>query len=241
MLKGIQVLARCKRTVQLFAAVAALAACGGGGGGGGDAPASTFALQSAYANWVRNGSNDTYTVSGFCSGSVNLTRSASVPAVFKAINGFSVVRSGTSQFTGCSDPAFNLSGSDSSTGYFDADYAFIGSVSAGAYTEFATTRPTALPASVVIGSQGAIGTLTNYTDSTRATVQSTSVMSYSVEADTPASADSVVLNLTVKDYDVANRLILTSQDRYRLTRAGVLTSVSLNLVNDVGSFTYTRN
>ena len=232
-------LARCKRAIQVVTVVWGLAGCGGGGGG--ESPAPTFSLQSAYANWVRNGSSDTYTVSGFCAGAVTIRRAASTPAIFKTIVGFSVVESGSAQFTGCSNPAFNSSSSDSGTTYYDASYALIGSSWADEYTEFTTTRPMALPASVVVGDQGAISTLTNYTDNTKTTVNSTSILSYTVEADTPASTNSAILNLTIKDYDSANRLLQTIQDRYRLTSAGVLTSVSLNFVSDIGTFTYTRN
>lgn len=235
-------LVRRQQALHLLAALVVMTGCGGGGGGGGgDAPPATFALQSAHANWVKNGSNESYTVSGFCGGTVSIQRTPATPAVFKSVAGFSSVGTSNIQYTGCSNPAFNFSGTFSGTGYFDASYALIGEESADSYTEFTTTRPVALPTSVVVGDQGTIGTLTNYTDNTKATFDSTTVSSYTVEADTPAGTGSVIVNFIDRDYDAANRLMGTTQFRHRLTAAGVLAPVSLSSVSDLGTLTLTRN
>lgn len=230
----------CCRRLVVPAVAVLITACGGGGGG--DPPVPTYPLQSAYADYYRAGSNANYTASGYCSGTASVQRAPAIPAVFKAVSGSSVLESFSFQYSGCSNPALNVSDSGSGTLYFDASYAFLGSVlSDGSNSEFTTARPMALPASVVLGDQGSLGTLTDYTDSTRSTVNSTTVSRYSVEADSPPGSASVIVKLTDQVYSTTNQLLVTGEFRYRLTNVGVLTAVSVTSISNFGTLTWTRN
>jgi hypothetical protein len=66
--------------------------------------------------------------------------------------------------------------------------------------------------------------------------------SYVIEPDT---ANTAIVNLTLKDYDAANTLISTQQNRFRLAMTGALVPISVDAVlystNPVTHLVWTYN
>ena len=212
------------------AATAAITACMflyGCGGGGSDygstvTPVTSFALQAGYKARVTAGATDNFSVSGTCSGSATITTSAATPAAFEGVAGYSVTTTLTRNLTDCT-PA---SSAVTSTGYYDSNYAPIGSSTPGIeYAKF-LAAPLAIPTAVKVGDTATLSTLTLYSDSTKATVTGQRLLSYVIEADTATTA---IANLISKAYNTSSQLLFTQQSRYRIAADGTLSVISIDV------------
>jgi hypothetical protein len=115
------------------------------------------------------------------------------------------------------------------TGYFDSNYNPRGLVGTN-YGVFLT--PLAIPASVTVGGTNTLGSLTQYTDSTKSTADGRIDYSYVVEADTSTTA---TVNFIMKFYNSARTLTATAQTRYRITATDALTPTSIDIQYANGS------
>ena len=117
-----------------------------------------------------------------------------------------------------------------STGYYDSNYTPLGfnspSVNYGVYLIAPNT-----PVTAVVGGTGVIGTVTLYTDSTKATGNGRIDVSYVVEADTATTA---IVNIIDKIYTSGGTLSATEQDRYRISATGALVPVSIDILYSTG-------
>ena len=79
--------------ISILISVSLLSACGGGGGGGTSGPVTSslsFPLQSGVKALIASGASKTFTISGTCSGSGSVSRSAAnTPSTFETVTGFS--------------------------------------------------------------------------------------------------------------------------------------------------------
>jgi hypothetical protein len=114
------------------------------------------------------------------------------------------------------------------TSYFDSNYTPQGSVASAISRVYLT--PPVIPASVVVGSGGRIGTLTNYDRSPTPVVIGRTDVSYLV---VPETATTAILNLTSVNFDTADTVISTEQDRYRIGITGALTPISIDILQNV--------
>lgn len=216
---------------------ALLTGCGGGGGG---AAASgpvistlPFPLQSAYKTLVANGSTKTFVVSGACTGTASKTTAAAItPAVFEAnpaalsaATTFTATLTNSPGFVGC-PPAL----AQTSTDYYDINYVPLGFNSPGVNYGVFLVSPT-IPATVVVGGTGVIGTITLYTDSTKVTGNGRDDLSYVVTADTATTA---IVNFISKTYNAAGTLTATEQDLYRISATGALVPLSADILYSTG-------
>jgi hypothetical protein len=214
--------------------VFSLAGCGGGGGGGGgDAAAPSgpvtstlsFPLETAYKTLIAYGLTKSFTVtstSPTCSGSGTRTSApAATAATFEGVAALSAAHTLTISLTNCT-PA---SSAQTSTNYYDSNYVPLGFNTVGGHYGVYLT-PLTIPTSVTVGGTATVGTETIYTDSTKATVYGTIVLSYVVEADTATTA---IVNLIAKSYNASSTLLWTEQVRYRIAATGALTPVSADI------------
>ncbi len=186
------------RSIAGLRLTALLGACGGGGGGGTTtaqgpvASTLSFPMQSGYRALVANGLSKSVTISGTCSGSGNISSSpANTAATFEGTQGFSAVSTLTANYTNCTPASTAVT----TTGYFDSNYDPRGIVGIN-YGVFLT--PLLIPTSVTVGGTGTLGTLTQYTDSSKSTADGRIDLSYVVEADTSTTA---IVNLIFKLYN----------------------------------------
>jgi len=211
-----------------------LAACGGGGGGGGGtvASANTFDIQAGWSRLVANGFTSTFTVSGTCSGTFNLTDgAANTSTTFEgapAISGNSVI-SMTLSTSGCTP-----STASTETRYYDSNYNLLGySVLGGSYGVWVT--PPTFSNTARVGDVVVVGTVNKYTNSTKSTSAGRQENSYVIEPDTATTA---ITNLITKNYNTSNALTSTEQDRYRIAADGSLTLISIDIQYANGSTTH---
>jgi len=216
-------------TILIAALSLVFTSCGGGGSASTGTVTSTlsFPLDSGLRDSVINGSLTSYTVSGTCSGTANSINSTPISATFESVSGVSTVSTMNIGFTNCT-PSY-ISGT--STDYYDTNYIPLGTIVTGSKYEVLLAPPT-IPVSVKVGDMGTIGTINDYTDSTKSAPDGHDVISYVVEPDT---ADTAIVNLIDKYYDVGGILTSTSQDRYRIVANGTLTPVSSDIQYANGS------
>ena len=217
------------RAIVLGATAALLAGCGGGGDGGVvvSGSATVFPLQASYQARIKAGAVDIYRVSEGCDGTATTTASPAMQAAFEGVAGFAVLQVVIANTT-C------LSGTvgKSITSFFDANYAPLGSSTPNGAYEKSLTLPKSFPVGVEIGNSEVLATLTEYANSTQATVTGRSDISYVVERDTANTANpanTAIVNVISKDYNAAGDLLLTVQDRYRISADGTLTSTTIDL------------
>ncbi|MES1982081.1 MAG: Ig-like domain-containing protein [Pseudomonadota bacterium] len=211
-----------------------LAGCSGGkDGGGGTGPVSStlsFPLQSGMKASVQQGYSANFTVSGTCSGTSSLNISIPLPATFENVAGLSVVSAANLNLTNCSPPFLYATSAD----YYDSNYDQLGTInSIGDYGVYAT--PPAIPVSVKVGDTGMIGTINYYSDSTKTFPTGHDDISYVIEPDT---ANTAIVNMIDKSYDLNGNLTSTQQDRYRINANGTLIPVSADIQLAYGSTTH---
>ena len=213
-----------------------IAGCGGGGGGS-SAPSGpvtstlSFPVRSGLNARAANGFTTTLTANGtpatestdgLCSGTLSVTTGpATGGATFEGAPALSAVSVLTISFSNCT-PA---SSSSTTTEYRDTNYLPMGfSIQGGDYGVYLV--PPDIPNSVMVGGTGIVGTITVFTDSTKTVVSGREDLSFVVEPDT---ANTAIINLIAKDYDTSSQLLLTEQDRYRMTSTGALTLISIDV------------
>lgn len=211
-----------------------LAACGGGGGNSSATSATTvlsFPLRAGVNARIASGAASTLTAvgtaatqatDGLCTGTATQTSGAAAGgATFEGVAALSAVTVTTISFTNCA-PA---STTGTATDYYDSNYLPLGSNTVGgSYGVFLT--PPVIPNSVTVGATGIIGTRTLYTDITKAVGDGRTDLSFVIESDTASTA---IVNMISKRYNAASQLLLTEQDRYRITSTGALTSISADI------------
>jgi len=201
-----------------------LAACGGGGGSsGGSAGSATstlsFPFKSAFVTSTAAGFTKSGTVSGSCSGTVNLTMApASTSATFEGTAGLSAAVTITGTYTNCTPASFAVS----ATNYYDTNYIPLGN-SGGQYAVYTTAIT--IPTSLKVGDTGIIGTENLYTSNTKLTLAGRNDLSYVVEADTASTA---IVNLIINTYNPGGSLTQTEQNRYRIGATGPWVLVSID-------------
>jgi len=233
----------------LVSAITLLGGCGGGGGS--SAPAgpvtstSTFPVQQAYTAIYASGLSKTFTTSqtgsANCSGSGTRTSSpASTSTTFdmtptNIVTALSSVQTITLNWTNCT-PA---SSATTETSYYNpSNYLPLGFNSPGVNYGVYQTAPT-IPATVLVGGTGIIGTENLYTDSTEATSNGHVDVSYVVTADTASTA---IITIIDKIYNAAGTLTATEEDAWRITTAGTLTPITVNISYTTGtSIVWTYN
>ncbi|MGA7594992.1 MAG: hypothetical protein WCA64_07340 [Gallionella sp.] len=197
-----------------------LAACGGGGGGGSTGPVTStlsFTLQNGMKASVQQGGSIDFSVSGTCSGTGNMNSSAPTPATFETVTGVSVLSALSMNVPNCY-PSY-LYGT--STDYYDSNYNQLGTIdSSGDYGKYLT--PPNLPVSVKVGDTGAIGTINYYFDSAFTFDAGHDDISYAIEPDT---ANTAIVNIIDKSYDLSGTLTSTGQSRSRIKADGTLIPV----------------
>jgi hypothetical protein len=230
---------KIQKTLMALGLIALLAGCGGGGGSAA-APVTTgvvtstlsFPIASAWGAMIANGMTETFTISGTCSGTISLAAAAALGgATFEGVAGrLSAVQTTTGTLTNCTPASL----ASTKTVYYDSNYIPLGENTVdGDYGVYQT--PPTVPPTALVGATGVVGTMTYYTDSSKSVSAGTQVTSYVMEADTASTA---ILNLVSKNYNVANVLTFTEQDRYRVTSTGAAVIISIDSQYANGSTTH---
>jgi hypothetical protein len=225
------------KTILIVAfATSFLAGCGGGGGGtaavtGPVTSTLSFPFQSGYRTLVANGLTKNFSISGTCAGSGSRsTSAATTAATFEGVAGFSSTSTMTLTFTNCTPASTAVT----STSYYDTNYIPRGFNSPGVNYGVYLTAPF-LPTTVTVGATATVGTETLYTSSSKSTPNGSINLSYVVEADT---ANTAIVNLISKIYNVAGTLTATEQDRYQISATGALTPTTADIQYANGSTTH---
>ena len=234
----------CLMSAIVLSLAASLGACGGGGGGDSLAPGpSTYDMAAGVSGLVAHGMQANLAVSG--SLTVNgtplpLTGTGTLtlaPAAAGTFNGAAVQTQAVS--INVTVVAGGQSASTSSTvlDHYDATtFALLGETSPGEYD--VAQAPIAFPAMVMAGSNGTLGTLSRYTDSTQGVSLGTVQISYLVKAPVNATAPAVV-ELTNKAYDTHGAIFETEVRDYSLTTANVMLLVSSTVQKGTDTLTVT--
>lgn len=190
-----------------------LASCGGGGGSSSEKPASsaaavTFPLARAFAAFVEAGSTTSYSATGACTGTVTIIISAPVPTTFAGASALAASQSVSS--VGC--PGFT----NQRTLYYNTAVAQVGFDIVGGLYGVAQS-PLSMPATVVAGSSGPLGTFTVWTDSSQTVPAGQLVVTYAVAADTSNAALVTLTKVLVNPAQVATE---TDQNQYRISTSG---------------------
>lgn len=214
-----------------------LSACGGGGG---DAPASTpaaptnpnpspvasansFALAAGYKARLIAGANDNFDITGDCTGTANITIERTTAAPFEGSTVIGARQTASSNLS-CAPPSNPTTGFT----YYNANYSPIGlSVDGGDYAVFAAPPIDLLTSVTVDNVERSIVTYNVYSNSSKATLVGTRVISYKIEPDTTTTA---IFNLITKSYNTNNLLLSTQQSRYKMAADGTLTLLTIEVV-----------
>jgi len=215
--------------------LAGLSGCGGGGGGGAPSGPVTstlsFPFSSAENTLIQNGWTKTFSVAGTCSGTGSLTATpATTPATFEGAAALSNAETITISFTNCT-PA---SAASTAASYYNSNYVPLGLSIVGSVYGVYLTPPT-IPTSVTVGGTGVIGTVTLYTDSTKATPSGREDISYVIQADTSTTA---IVDKIIKTYNAAGTLTQTAQGYSRIAMTGAETPLSMDTQAANGSSTH---
>lgn len=205
-----------------------LASCGGGGGGDAGPVVSnlSFPLRSGMQASIQQGSSVDYSVSGTCKGDAHLISSTPSPVTFNSAPALAVSNSTTINLSNCSPTVQTNFSND----FYDSNYNLIGTTDAsGNYGAF--TIPPSIPTSVKVGDVGKIGTI-NYTDYSKTFQTGHDDISYAVSADT---ANTAIVTITNKSYDVSGVLTSTTQERYRIKSGGTMIPLSADIQQANGS------
>ncbi len=221
--------------VAVAAVAAGLVGCGGGGSSTTTAPATpaavastnSFALLAGYKAYVSSAATNKFTITGDCTGTGTVTDAAPVASSFEGVAGKSQTTTTALTLATCLGASTGGASSPTqSVTYYDNNLTPVGDTSDGAFSKFSPAA-TPLPVSVKVGDSGVIGTELTYTNSTKLVYSGSSNFTYTVEADT---ATTVIVNLTSKSYDSANKPTSVQQSRYRIAADGTLSVVSIDLV-----------
>ena len=202
----------------------ALVSCGGGSGGSGKVVSTlSFPLRDAMKTNVVLGTNVTYDLSGYCSGTMVISDQPPAAATFEGISGFSAVTGNAYQFSNCTPSTYNINRTD----YYDNNYDALGTIVAGGDYSVSPI-PISLPVSVKVGDTAAIGTMNDYSDSSKTVSTGHDEYSYIIEPDT---ADTAIVDLVGKFYDASSNLVETDHTRYRIYASGDMVPVSGDILS----------
>ena len=213
-----------------------LAGCGGGGGGGGDntpvVSTENFALQQAWVGYLYESNSYSYAVSGSyqglpVTGSGTLTNGNVTTGTFEGVGALQRSQTVTGSIS-VSGQAVPLAGT--STTFFDSNYNLLGfSYVGGDYS--VVTSYKSIPVIGKVGDTDTWYNLTDYTDSSKTSIISTSTMSYVIEPDTSLTAILKIIE-TVSDGTV-------NTVSFRMTTNGQLTRLTETTVDSSIPFTLT--
>lgn len=210
--------------------VTALVACGGGGsgsGGMGPPPATTYNLQAGIANMVTHGLSANVKLSGSVvangtsnafTGTGTYTLAAGTSATFNGSTASAQTQTlaGTVSFSGQSSPV-----STTVIDYYSTtNSSFLGETEGTSEYDVAQT-PFEWPTSIVGGSNGTLGSVLRYTDSTMSVPVGKVDVTYAVLSGADASSP-LQITLTDKIYDTQNNLQETDTTTYSMTSANVI-------------------
>jgi hypothetical protein len=199
--------------------------CGGGHGTAGSSPAN-YNLQAGIANMVTSGFTVNVSLSGSATvdgvsnpftGSGTFTRAPGLSTTFDGTAGLSqsTAIAGTITVAGQSAPY-----SSNVTDYFaSSGGSFLGETSNSEYD--VAQSPIVFPTMIVGGSDGSLGTLSRYVDSTMSVSLGTEQLSYSVTAPVDPGSP-IAVAVTTKIYDTQNALIETDVTNYTMTSSDVI-------------------
>ncbi len=179
--------------------------------------ASTFQLLGAYQSLVKNGTSYSFTVSGSCSGTGYLSSNAAQtmststttnPSISPSYYADTTVTISLTSASGCT-PSY----AQTSTAYFDSNFTQLGMYGINNSYGVFSTPLTALPTQIQVGNTGMLGTETLYAIS-NGSQSGALTQSYIIEPDTTTTA---LLNIISKTYNASNVLILTQQDKYKIS------------------------
>ncbi len=238
------------RIVRIAAAMAILlelADCGGGGGSINNSPPppTDYNLQAGFSNLLATGLSANVSLSGTVivngssvpfTGSGTYTRSPGTTAMFNGSAALSQTEtlSGTIVANGQSAPVSTTGQNFYATDTKD----FLGEVTSNEYGVAQT--PFAYPTSVVGGSQGTLGTINRYSDSTLSVPIGTAQVTYSLLAAVDPGSP-IGVSVTTRIYDTHNMLTETDVTNYTMTSANVLSFASASAQNSQGTINVKAN
>jgi hypothetical protein len=94
------------------------------------------------------------------------------------------------------------------------------------------TTPPSLPSTAKVGDVFVVGTLNEYTNSTKTTSTGRDDTTLVMEADTPTTA---IANLITNSYNASGTLTSTSQARYTVAADGLLRPISVDILYSNGT------
>ncbi len=231
---------RLSRSLGAIVLAGLIAACGGSGGGDTATVAvpppasasSDFDLRNAYTTYLSNGFTQIFNVTGAggnCTGTETQVSDKPFKATFNGKEAFAILLSDKLELQNCPNL---LQGPAAVFQYFNADFQALGAaaVPAGSYGVY--EKPVIYPTNVQAGDKGVLGTLLLYADSTRSIFIGQQVLSYEARADTPASADSLLILFTQTSYDTSNVPVPTGAFQtatYRLAKDRSFKIVSIDV------------
>ena len=235
-------------TVLISLLAMALVACGGGGGGGGSNTAppaatapptppappppvvstNTFNVLSGYKLLNAQGATVRLNISGSCAGSFLLVGGAATTVTtFEGKPALSASEVVSESFSNCTP----VSSITTTTRYFDSNYLPAGFVVQGSSYGVYSFTPN-IPAAAKVGDTAVFGNIDLYTDATKSSKSGYAQLSYTIEADTASTA---IANLTERQFNAQNVLIVTVQNRYRVKADNSLALFSIDVQYANGS------
>ena len=219
-------------------------ACGGGNNY--SAPMQqpgNYNLQEGIAKMVADGLSSnvalsgTVTVNGASTAFTGTGTFTRPPAVSATFNGTAALSQATTVSGSVTAAGQTSAYSTSVTDYYaSSDGAFLGEASMSEYDVAQT--PISFPTMILGGSEGTLGTLNRYTDSTMSVSLGTAQVSYSTMA--PVDPGSPIgVAVTTKIFDTQNTLIETDVTNYAMTSSDVISLGGASAQNQSGTLTIT--
>ena len=192
-----------------------LVSCGGGGSADSVSSTLTFNLSAALTDLIRNGQNSKFSVSSSsgCSGDGILSSSAAKSgAMFEGQPALEATTMINFTYTKCMPALFSIV----SNTYYDANYVPIGALS-DYYLVY--NEKLSIPTQVRVNDVGILGTLTRYSNSSKANRLGIMKISYLIEADTATTA---LLTIVANSYGRNDALEATQLTRYTISEGSAL-------------------
>jgi hypothetical protein len=230
------------KSAVMIAMLLLLDACGGGSGGSTPmTPATSYDFIAALATRVNTGFTTNVTVSGTVSGQ-SIGGSGTLdyaPAVDGNVNGaLARAQTITANVNVTVPGQAPIPVSSVVTDFYEPNtYNFLLETSTSGYDQ--PTAPLMFPATVTVGSSGALGTVYGYT-SAGASDNTHSDLSYVVKAN-PANSNTVIFELVQKFYDTTNTLTETDRTDFSIGNAGAVVFISATATSGGNTITFTAS
>lgn len=219
-----------------------------------------FPIKSALSDYITKSSQGNYLISGTglntdgssysISGNMQNSKTASIIGVFESKNFLKTTTAsiGTMTFTNIKSGSTVIGSvtypySAQSNDYYDANFNPMGGTSSvtmiGKTTNYYSVKQiiSTIPDFVKVGDTGTLGTETEYSDSSKSTILSTSTTTYSVKSDSDSSVFVLLTSNTKKSSGVTN----TEIDTYKLDLNGNISPYSSSAIDSNGfSMTFTK-